>query len=113
MTRKKTTEEDEDMTGAEANAAAVSFSDAMAELEGILRRIEEEETDIDQLATELRRATTLLETARGQLRKAEVEVTQIVQTLESSPPSAGRDLPEPDEDDEEEEDEDDGDDIPF
>jgi exodeoxyribonuclease VII small subunit len=59
------------------------FGAAMAELEEILRRIEGEETDIDELAAELRRATHLLELCRSKIRKAEIEVTQIVQSLES------------------------------
>jgi exodeoxyribonuclease VII small subunit len=50
----------------------------MAELEAILSRIETEETDIDALATELRRAAQLLELCRAKIRRAEVEVTQIV-----------------------------------
>jgi len=61
---------------------ALSFRDAMQELEGILERIEGEEIDIDRLAEELRRAAQLLEVCRGKIRKAEVEVTQIVQSLE-------------------------------
>lgn len=60
----------------------VSFRDAMDELEGILERIEGEEIDIDRLAEELRRAAQLLDLCRGKIRKAEVEVTQIVQSLE-------------------------------
>ena len=59
-----------------------SFSAALEELEAILRRIEAEETDIDHLAEELRRASVLLEVCRGKVRRAEVEVTQIVQRLE-------------------------------
>ncbi len=61
---------------------ALTFRDAMDELEGILERIEGEEIDIDRLATELRRAAELLDVCRGKIRKAEVEVTQIVQSLE-------------------------------
>ena len=60
----------------------LSFSAAMGELEAILRRIESEETDIDRLAEELQQASKLLEVCRGKIRKAEVEVTQIVQELE-------------------------------
>jgi exodeoxyribonuclease VII small subunit len=73
------------MSEPEESAAAetpVSFREAMDELEGILERIEGEEIDIDQLATELRRAAQLLDVCRGKIRKAEVEVTQIVQSLE-------------------------------
>ena len=59
-----------------------SFRVAMEELEAILERIEGEEIDVDELVAELRRATQLLELCRGKIRKAEVEVTQIVQSLE-------------------------------
>lgn len=63
-------------------AVAPGFGAAMEELEAILRRIEGEEVDIDRLAEELRRATELLEICRGKIRRAEVEVTQIVQGLD-------------------------------
>lgn len=58
-----------------------AFRDALEELEAILARIEED-LDVDRLAEELRRAAYLLEVCRGKIRKAEVEVTQIVQNLE-------------------------------
>ena len=63
---------------------APSFRESIDELESILERIEGEEIDIDRLGEELRRATYLLELCRGKIRKAEVEVTQIVQTLEEA-----------------------------
>ncbi len=69
-------------TAARAEEAPLSFRAAMDELEGILERIEGEEIDIDRLAEELRRAAVLLDLCRGKIRKAEVEVTQIVQSLE-------------------------------
>ncbi len=68
---------------------ALSFREAMEELEGILERIEGEEIDIDRLAEELRRAAQLLDLCRGKIRKAEVEVTQIVQSLEEPERDAG------------------------
>lgn len=68
-------------TNAEAGAKAPAFRDALEELEAILARIEED-LDVDRLAGELRRAAYLLEVCRGKIRKAEVEVTQIVQSLE-------------------------------
>jgi len=70
--------------GAAQGETALGFRQAMEELEGILERIEGEEIDIDQLAQELRRAAQLLDICRGKIRKAEVEVTQIVQTLTES-----------------------------
>jgi exodeoxyribonuclease VII small subunit len=60
----------------------LSFSKALQELEAILQRIDNDSIDIDALAGELRRATDLLEICRGKIRKAEVEVNQIVQRLE-------------------------------
>ena len=72
---------DETRAAAATAAEGPAFAEAMAELEGILSRIETEETDIDALATELRRAAQLLEVCRAKIRKAEVEVTQIVQRL--------------------------------
>lgn len=65
----------------EGKDAAPSFSAAMEELEAILLRIDGDEIDIDRLADELRRAAELLELCRSKIRKAEVEVSQIVQQL--------------------------------
>lgn len=70
------------MTETSESAEDLKFGDAMDELEAILRRVESEEIDIDSLAEELRRAAQLLEVCRGKIRRAEVEVTQIVQQLE-------------------------------
>ncbi len=64
------------------NPKELSFGVAMAELESILRRVEGDEIDIDELAVELQRAAQLLETCREKIRRAEVEVSQIVQTLD-------------------------------
>lgn len=67
-----------------AGAPAPSFGEAMEELEEILQRIEGEEVDVDRLAGELRRASQLLDLAREKIRRAEVEVTQIVQGIEAA-----------------------------
>lgn len=58
------------------------FGEAIEELESILRRVESEEIDIDDLARELKNAAQLLELCRGKIRQAEIEVTQIVQALD-------------------------------
>jgi len=60
-----------------------SFSKAMEELERILKGIEDEEIDIDVLGRELERAAGLLELCRTKIRRAETEVSQIVQGLEA------------------------------
>ena len=72
---------------ASGTAEELRFGEAMAELEAILRRVEEEEIDIDSLAEELRRAAELLEVCRSKIKKAELEVTQIVQSLEEDEPA--------------------------
>ena len=64
-------------------AEAIGFTAAVRELEEILAGIEGEEVDLDRLADELRRASELLELCRSKIRKAELEVGQIVQKLES------------------------------
>jgi exodeoxyribonuclease VII small subunit len=60
----------------------IRFGKAIEELEGILQRVEQEEIDIDDLAEELRKAAELLDVCRSKIRKAEIEVTQIVQALD-------------------------------
>ncbi|MBP9144133.1 MAG: exodeoxyribonuclease VII small subunit [Thermoanaerobaculia bacterium] len=81
MSQKKTERESGPEVGAEAEPG---FTVAMRELETILHRIEGDELDIDRLAEELKRATTLLELCRGKIRRAELEVTEIVQKLEQT-----------------------------
>lgn len=61
----------------------IGFTAAVAELETILAGIEGEEVDLDRLAAELERAARLLELCRAKIRKADLEVSQIVQKLES------------------------------
>ncbi|MCZ6727634.1 MAG: exodeoxyribonuclease VII small subunit [Acidobacteria bacterium] len=75
----------------------LTFGAAIEELESILRRVEDDGIDIDELAEELERAAELLEICRAKIRRAEVEVSQIVQTLEEpATPPVPLDEPEPD-----------------
>jgi exodeoxyribonuclease VII small subunit len=67
-------------------AADVSFNDALAELEQILGRLERDDVDLDRLAAELGRAAELLEVCRGKIRKAELEVSHIVEKLGEDAP---------------------------
>lgn len=60
----------------------LSFGQAIEELEAILRRIEGEEVDIDRLAAEVARAGELADVCRAKLRKAELQVTEVVQKLD-------------------------------
>ncbi len=71
------------MSTEDSKATRQTFSDAIQELERILKRIDDESVDIDGLADELRRAAQLLELCREKIRKADVEVSQIVQKLDA------------------------------
>ena len=79
------------MTEDQNKDTELSFGSAIAELEEILQRIEAEETDIDELAGQLKRAAGLLDLCRGKIRKAETEVHQIVADLEKSDDAGGVD----------------------
>lgn len=70
------------MTGKKKQATDLRFGEAIEELESTLRRVESEEIDIDDLADELKSAAQLLEICREKIRKAELEVSQIVQALD-------------------------------
>lgn len=70
-------------TSAPSSDDGPGFNAAVQELETILQRIDSDTVDVDRLAVEVRRATELLELCRGKIRKAEVEVHQIVQQLDS------------------------------
>ncbi|MDE2850317.1 MAG: exodeoxyribonuclease VII small subunit [Acidobacteriota bacterium] len=94
----------------------LSFSEAMEELESVLRRIEGDEIDVDQLGRELGRAARLLEICRKKIRRAEVEVRQIVEQIEEDGADSGAATPEPPEAESpaaEPASPDDQDDIPF
>jgi exodeoxyribonuclease VII small subunit len=71
---------------AQRQAAEVSFNDALAELEQILARLEHDDVDLDRLAAELGRAAELLEVCRRKIRKAELEVSHIVEKLGEDAP---------------------------
>jgi exodeoxyribonuclease VII small subunit len=69
-------------TPAKDPESELSFREALGELEQILGRIEGDDVDLDALASELSRAAELLDVCRGKIRKAEVEVSHIVEKLE-------------------------------
>lgn len=70
------------MSAQKKSPAEPGFAESLRELEQILAGIEGEEVDLDRLSSELERAAALLELCRGKLRKAELEVTEIVARLE-------------------------------
>ncbi len=57
----------------------LAYAEAMAEIEKILARLRSEEMDVDSLAAEVKHATELIASCKERLRKAEEEVTKILE----------------------------------
>ena len=60
-----------------------SYGEALAELEGILAAIEEEQVDVDELAVKVRRAAELIRLCRTRISAATIAVEEIVAELET------------------------------
>ena len=57
----------------------ITYTEALAEVERILERIQREEITVDDLASEVKRAATLIAGCRTRLRKAEEEVGKLLE----------------------------------
>ncbi len=66
-----------------APAKKLSFSEAVAEVEEILGRLEEDAIDIDDLAAEVRRAVELIQICREKLGRTDREVRELVAGLQA------------------------------
>lgn len=60
----------------------MTYSEALAELEHIMKRLEGEEVDIDELSGLVQRASELLTLCRDKIYKTEKEVEKILNNLE-------------------------------
>ena len=58
------------------------YREAMDEIEAILTRVESSETDIDDLAAEIKRAAKLLQDCKEKLFRTEEEVGKIMKSEE-------------------------------
>ena len=56
----------------------MKYEDSIKELESIVRRMENDELDIDTLATQLKRAQTLIKSCRDKLTKTDKEIKSIL-----------------------------------
>jgi exodeoxyribonuclease VII small subunit len=61
---------------------AVSYNEAMAEVEDILEKIENEELDVDDLAEKVKRVSVLLKICKDKLLKTNEQVEQILKEME-------------------------------
>ena len=60
----------------------ITFNDAILELERILKDIEGGEIDLDELTTQVSRASELLKICNNKLRHTESELEKIVKDME-------------------------------
>jgi len=71
------------LTEAAAGAdPSLTYTEAMAELDRILREIEDEALDVDVLAARVKRAAELVRFCRARIRNATREVEQVVAALD-------------------------------
>lgn len=76
---------------AKKKADSLKFGEARAELEQILKEIEANEVDVDDLAEKIRRAAALIRVCRDKLERTRTEVEKIVSEMEDvEPEPAGR-----------------------
>lgn len=69
----------------------LSFSEAVSEVEDIVARLESEQTDVDELAGEVKRAVELITACRARLEKTDGEVRELVSRLEPPEPADAAD----------------------
>ena len=60
----------------------ISYNEAMAEVEEILEKIENEELDVDDLAEKVKRVSVLLKICKDKLFKTNEQVEQILKEME-------------------------------
>ncbi len=61
---------------------AVTYNEAMDEVEEILDKIENEELDVDELAEKVKRVSVLLKICKDKLLKTNEQVEQILKEME-------------------------------
>lgn len=62
----------------------IGYADAMAELSSILDALEDDDLDVDVLASRVERASHLIRVCRGRVTGARMSVEQIVATLDGA-----------------------------
>ncbi len=58
---------------------AIKYEEAIAQIDGILKKIRSAEISVDKLSAEVKRATELITLCRERLHKAENEVKSIIE----------------------------------
>ena len=67
----------------EGSEETIGYADAMAELEQILRDLEDDDLDVDLLASRVERASALIGLCRTRIGAARVQVERVVANLDN------------------------------
>ncbi len=62
----------------------LTYSEALAELETILKSLESDSVDVDVLATKVQRAAALISLCRGKISAARLHVEQVVGEIDAT-----------------------------
>ena len=79
------------MSDADMGNSDMGYADAMAELESILDDLEDDDLDVDVLASRVERASTLITLCRDRIGAARVQVEKVVASLDATVPPSGDD----------------------
>ena len=72
---------------------AIGYADAMAELESILDDLEDDDLDVDVLASRVERASDLITLCRDRIGAARVQVEKVVASLDVDAPEPVAPIP--------------------
>ena len=62
----------------------ITYTEAIRELEALLREIEDDGTDIDSLTEKVKRASELIQACKHKLRTAEETINQVFKGMEEN-----------------------------
>lgn len=79
------------MSDADMDQSDIGYADAMAELESILDDLEDDDLDVDVLASRVERASALITLCRDRIGAARVQVEKVVASLDATIPPPGDD----------------------
>lgn len=71
----------------ETESTQIGYAEAVAELDEILAKLDDEDIDIDLLSELVARAAELISVCRGRISAAQQRVANIVDSLDTSDPS--------------------------
>ena len=63
------------------NDETIGYAQALEELQSILKELENNEVDVDKLATNVQRASQLIELCRERISNAKLQIEEVVKGL--------------------------------